>query len=70
MKSTRLKYFSRLANRNVQWICDNCERSAAIVSPLTRAVSIVCVCDGKAHPECNKKWYQEGLYHEKKSEKK
>ena len=30
--------------------------------PDTNAVALVCICDGKVHPECNSDWYYKGLY--------
>ena len=54
-----------LANGNVLWTCDNCESSAEVSWPDTNAVALVCICDGKVHPECNNDWYYKGLYWER-----
>ena len=51
-----------LSNGNVLWTCDNCESSKEVSLPDTNAVALVCICDGKVHPECNNDWYYKGLY--------
>ena len=57
-----LIYYPRLPNGNILWSCDNCDRTAAISTPDTCAVALLCSCDGKVHPECNNDWYYKGLY--------
>ena len=57
--------YPRLPNGNVLWSCDNCDGTATISTPDTCAVAIICICDGKVHPECNKRWYSDGLYWER-----
>ena len=57
--------YPRLPNGNVLWSCDNCNGTATISTPDTCAVAIICICDGKVHPECNKRWYSDGLYWER-----
>ena len=54
-----------LSNGNVLWTCDNCGGNAEISWPDNNAVAIVCVCDGKVHPECNNEWFYKGLYWER-----
>ena len=51
-----------LPNGNIFWSCDNCDRTAEVSCADTNAVALVCVCDGKTHPECNNDWYYKGLY--------
>ena len=62
----KLVFFERLENGNVLWKCDNCDRTAQVSCFDTRAVSLVCMCDMTCHPECNKKWYYENLFCDKK----
>lgn len=62
--------FPRLSNGNVLWTCDNCGVTAEVSEFETNAVALVCVCDMKTHPRCNSKWYYEGLYHSKRTQKK
>ena len=57
-----LIFYPMLANGNVLCTCDNCESSAEVSWPDTNAVALVCICDGKVHPECNNDWYYKGLY--------
>tara|TARA_Y100000310_G_scaffold259659_1_gene268391 strand:- start:847 stop:1092 length:246 start_codon:yes stop_codon:yes gene_type:complete len=54
--------YPRLPNGNTFWSCDNCNRTAEVSAPDTNAVALVCMCDGKVHPECNNDWYYKGLY--------
>ena len=54
--------YPRLPNGNVLWSCDNCDGTAAISTPDTNAVALLCICDGKVHPACNNDWYYQGLY--------
>ena len=54
--------YPRLPNGNVLWSCDNCDRTAQVTTPDTTAVALICICDGKVHPECNNEWYYQGLY--------
>ena len=54
--------YPRLPNGNVYWSCDNCDRIAQVSTPDTTAVALICICDGKVHPECNNEWYYQGLY--------
>tara|TARA_B100000959_G_C14828729_1_gene560936 strand:- start:364 stop:582 length:219 start_codon:yes stop_codon:yes gene_type:complete len=61
----KLIFFPRLKNGNVLWECDNCGRTAQVSSFDTRAVALVCECDMTCHPQCNNRWYYDGLYHEK-----
>ena len=62
----KLVFFKRLENGNVLWKCDNCDKTAQVSCFDTRAVSLVCSCDMTCHPECNKKWYYENLFYDKK----
>ena len=62
----KLVFFKRLENGNVLWKCDNCDKTAQVSCFATRAVSLVCSCDMTCHPECNKKWYYENLFYDKK----
>jgi len=57
-----LIFYPMLSNGNVRWTCDNCESSAEVSLPDTNAVALVCICDGKVHPQCNNEWYYQGLY--------
>ena len=57
-----LIFYPVLSNGNVLWTCDNCDRTAEVSWPDTNAVALVCICDGKVHPECNNDWYYKGLY--------
>jgi len=57
-----LIFYPRLRNGNILWSCDNCDNTAEVSTPDTNAVALVCVCDGKTHPECNNDWYYKGLY--------
>jgi len=54
-----------LPNGNVRWTCDSCGETADISFPDTNAVALVCICDGKVHPQCNNDWYYQGLYWER-----
>ena len=54
-----------LSNGNVLWTCDNCGNTAEVSIPNTSAVALICMCDGKVHPECNNDWYYKGLYWER-----
>ena len=62
----KLVFFKRLENGYVLWKCDNCDKTAEVSCFDTRAVSLVCSCDMTCHPECNKKWYYENLFYDKK----
>ena len=57
-----LVLYPRLSNGNVLWTCDKCNDTAEVSCTDTNAVALVCMCDTKVHPECNRKWYYEGLY--------
>ena len=57
-----LIFYPRISNGNVLWSCDNCDRTAQVTTPDTTAVALICICDGKVHPECNNEWYYQGLY--------
>ena len=57
-----LIFYPRLPNGNVLWSCDHCGITAAISTPDTCAVALLCSCDGTVHPECNNDWYYKGLY--------
>ena len=57
-----LIFYPRLPNGDILWRCDNCDSTAAISTPDTNAVALLCICDGKVHPECNNDWYYKGLY--------
>ena len=65
-----LIFYPRLSNGNVLWTCDNCGRTAEVSEFETNAVALVCMCDMKTHPQCNTKWYYDGLYHETKLKEK
>ena len=54
--------YPRLSNGNVLWSCDNCDRTAQVSCIATNAVALLCMCDAQVHPQCNTKWYYEGLY--------
>ena len=54
--------YPRLPNGNVLWSCDNCDRTAQVSTPDTNAVALICICDGKVHPECNNHYYYKSLY--------
>ena len=54
--------YPKLPNGNVLWSCDNCDNIAEVSCPDTSAVALVCMCDGKIHPQCNNDWYYKGLY--------
>ena len=56
-----------MPNGNVLWSCDNCERTAEVSCFDTNAVALVCICDGIVHPECNNRWYYDGLYWSRKN---
>jgi hypothetical protein len=58
----KLLFFKKLENGNVLWKCDNCDRTAEVSCFDTNAVAIVCMCDGKVHPQCNNDWYNSNLY--------
>ena len=60
-----LIFYPRLPNGNILWNCDNCDIIAEVSTPDTNAVALVCQCDGKVHPECNNRWYYDGLYWER-----
>ena len=62
----KLIFFPRLKNGNVLWKCNNCGVEAEVSEFDTCAVALVCVCDGKVHPECNNRWYYAGLYRDRK----
>ena len=57
-----LVLYPKTKNGNVLWSCDNCNRTAEVSIPDTAAVALVCMCDGKVHPQCNNDWYYLGLY--------
>ena len=57
--------YPKLPNGNILWSCDNCHRTAEISMSATNAVALVCMCDGKVHPQCNNEWYYQGLYWER-----
>ena len=57
-----LIFYPMLSNGNILWTCDNCDRTAEVSCPDTNAVALICMCDGKVHPECNNDWYYKGLY--------
>jgi hypothetical protein len=57
--------YPRLPNGNILWRCDNCKRTAEVSMSDTNAVALICICDGKVHPECNNNWYYQGLYWER-----
>jgi hypothetical protein len=57
-----LIFYPRLPNGNVLWTCDNCGETAQVSEINTNAVALVCNCDMTVHPECNSKWYYQGLY--------
>jgi hypothetical protein len=61
-----LIFYPRLSNGNVLWTCDNCGDTAEVSSENTNAVALVCMCDTKVHPQCNSKWYYDGLYHSRR----
>ena len=54
--------YPKVPNGNILWSCDNCDRTAEVSCSDTNAVALVCICDGKVHPECNNDWYYKGLY--------
>jgi len=54
--------YPRLSNGNVLWSCDKCNDTTEVSCGSTNAVALVCMCDRKVHPHCNKKWYYEGLF--------
>jgi len=54
--------YPRLPNGNILWTCDNCNETAQVSCADTNAVALICMCDGKVHPECNNDWYNQGLY--------
>ena len=54
--------YPRLPNGNILWTCDNCNETAQVSCADTNAVALICMCDGKVHPECNNDWYYKGLY--------
>ena len=60
-----LIFYPRLPNGNVLWNCDKCDRTAEVSTPDTNAVALICMCDGKVHPQCNDDWYYKGLYWER-----
>ena len=60
-----LIFYPTLPNGNVLWTCDNCDRTAEVSWPDTKAVALVCQCDMKTHPQCNSDWYYKGLYWER-----
>ena len=60
-----LIFYPRIENGNVLWVCDNCGDEKRVVSPETTAVALVCMCDGKVHPQCNNDWYYKRLYFDK-----
>ena len=60
-----LIFYPRLPNGNILWNCDNCDNIAEVSTPDTNAVALVCQCYGKVHPECNNRWYYDGLYWER-----
>jgi hypothetical protein len=66
----KLVLFERLENGNVLWKCDNCDRTAEVSCFNTRGVALVCSCDMKCRPDCNKKWYYDGLYNDTKLKEK
>jgi hypothetical protein len=57
-----LIFYPKLDNGNVLWTCDNCGRNAEVSCADTNAVALVCICDGKVHPQCNNDWYYKSLY--------
>jgi hypothetical protein len=57
-----LIFYPRLDSGNVLWTCDGCGETAQVSAAETNAVALVCICDGKVHPECNNDWYYQGLY--------
>ena len=62
--------YPRLANGNILWTCDNCGNTAGVSYSKTHMVSIYCQCDGRCHPECNTRWYNENWCYEKDEHKK
>ena len=57
-----LIFYPKLPNGNILWSCDNCNETAEASVADTNAVALLCICDGKVHPECNNDWYYQGLY--------
>ena len=57
--------YPKVPNGNILWSCDKCDRTAEVSCSDTNAVALVCVCDGKVHPQCNNRWYYDGLYWER-----
>ena len=60
-----LIFYPTLSNGNVLWTCDNCGEKKEVSCPDTNAVALLCICDGKVHPQCNDDWYYKGLYWER-----
>ena len=60
-----LVLFPRLPNGNVLWTCDECSNTAEVSCPDTSAVALFCACNRAINPQCNNKWYNEGLYFER-----
>ena len=52
-----LIFYPQLDNGNILWTCDSCGNTAEVSCVDTNAVALVCICDGKVHPECNNDWY-------------
>ncbi len=57
-----LIFYPKLSNGNILWSCDNCNETAEVSCADTNAVALICMCDGKVHPDCNNDWYYKGLY--------
>ena len=60
-----LIFYPQLDNVNILWTCDSCGNTAEVSCVDTNAVALVCICDGKVHPECNNDWYYKNLYWER-----
>ena len=65
-----LIFYPRLSNGNVLWTCDSCGNTAEVSEFETNVVALVCMCDMKVHPHCNKEWYYERIYLSKHTRKK